>query len=49
LVEDQKKFVGILKRVSNNSVVILVDKKEIEISDHVISKAKLAGHQNGEQ
>ena len=49
LIEDQKKFVGILKRVNNNSVVILVDKKEIEISDHVISKAKLAGHQNGEQ
>ena len=49
LIEDQKKFVGILEKVNNNSVVILVDKKEIEISDHVISKAKLAGHQNGEQ
>jgi len=49
LIEDQKKFVGILEKVNNNSVVILVDKKEIEISDHVISKAKLAGHQNGER
>ncbi len=49
LIENQKKFIGILEIVNDDSVVILIDKKQIEISDHVISKAKLAGHQNGEQ
>ncbi len=48
-VENQKKFVGILETVHDDSVIILVDKKRVEISDHVIRKAKLAGHQNGEQ
>jgi ribosome maturation factor RimP len=49
LIENQKKFIGILEKVNDDSVTILTDKKTIEISDHVISKAKLAGHQNGEQ
>lgn len=49
LIEDKKKFVGILETVNDDSVMMLVDKKEIEISDHVISRAKLTGHQNGEQ
>ena len=49
LIENQKKFIGILEIVNDDSVVILIDKKKIEISDHLISKAKLAGHQNGEQ
>ncbi len=49
LIENQKKFVGILETINDDSVVILMDKKTIEISDHVISRAKLAGHQNGEQ
>jgi len=48
LIENQKKFIGILEIVNDDSVVILIDKKRVEISDHVISKAKLAGHQNGE-
>ncbi len=49
LVENQKKFIGILEIVNDDSVVILMDKKRVEISDHVISKARLAGHQNGEE
>ncbi len=49
LIENQKKFNGILEIVNDDSVVILIDKKRVEISDHVISKAKLAGHQNGEE
>ena len=49
LIENQKKFIGILEIVNDDSVVILIDKKRVEISDHVISKAKLAGHQNGEE
>jgi ribosome maturation factor RimP len=49
LIEDQKKFVGILETVNDDSVIMLVDKKEIEISDHVIRRAKLADHQNGER
>ncbi len=49
LIENQKKFTGILEQVYNGSVVISIDRKKLEISDHVISRAKLAGHQNGEQ
>jgi ribosome maturation factor RimP len=48
LIENQKKFVGILETVNDDSIMILVDKKKIDISDHVISRAKLADHQNGE-
>ena len=44
LIENQKKFIGILETVNDDSVVISVDKRQIEISDHVISRAKLAGH-----
>jgi len=43
LVENQKKFTGILEIINDDSVVIAVDGKNIEISDHVISKAMLAG------
>ena len=49
VIENQKKFIGILEIVNDDSVVILIDKKRVEISDHVISRAKLAGHQNGEE
>jgi ribosome maturation factor RimP len=49
LIENQKKFIGMLEIVNDDSVIISVDKKQIEIPDHEISKAKLAGHQNGEQ
>lgn len=43
LIEDQKKFTGILEIINDDSVVIAVDGKRVEISDHVISKAMLAG------
>ncbi|MCP4669745.1 MAG: ribosome maturation factor RimP [Desulfobacula sp.] len=49
LIENQKKFIGILEIVNDDSVTIKINKKTIEISDHLISKAKLAGQQNGEQ
>ena len=44
LIENQKKFTGILEIINDDSVVIAVDGKRVEISDHVISKAMLAGH-----
>ena len=44
LIEEKRKFIGILETVDDDSVVISVDDKQIEISDNVISKAKLAGH-----
>lgn len=43
LIENQKKFTGILEVINDDSVVIAVDGTKIEISDHVISKAILAG------
>jgi len=43
LIENQKKFTGILEIINDDSVVIAVDGKRVEISDHVISKAMLAG------
>ncbi len=43
LIENQKKFTGILEIINDDSVVIAVDGKKVEISDHVISKAMLAG------
>lgn len=43
LIENRKKFTGILQIVNNDSVVIEVDGKSVEIKDHAISKAMLAG------
>ena len=43
LIENQKKFIGILEIINDDSVVIAIDGKRVEISDHVISKAILAG------
>ena len=43
LIENQKKFTGILEIINDDSVVIAVDGRRVEISDHVISKAILAG------
>jgi len=43
LIENQKNFTGILEIINDDSVVIAIDGKRVEISDHVISKAILAG------
>jgi ribosome maturation factor RimP len=43
LIEDKKKFTGILEIINDDSVVIAVDGKMVEIKDHAISKARLAG------
>jgi ribosome maturation factor RimP len=43
LIEDKKKFTGILEIINDDSVVIAVDGKMVEIKDHAISKAILAG------
>jgi len=43
LIENKKKFTGILEIINDDSVVIAVDGKKVEIFDHVISKAILAG------
>ena len=43
LIENKKKFTGILEIINDDSVVIAVDGKRVEISDHAISKAILAG------
>jgi len=43
LVEGQKKFIGILEKTNNDSIVIAIDGKKVEIADLMISKAKLAG------
>ncbi|MCP3874933.1 MAG: ribosome maturation factor RimP [Desulfobacteraceae bacterium] len=43
LVENKKKFTGILELINDDSVVISVDGKKVEISDHLIRKARLAG------
>jgi len=42
-VEGQKKFTGILDKTNDDSVVIAVDGKKVEIADLMISKAMLAG------
>ena len=42
-IENRKKFTGILEKINDDSVVIAVDGKTVEISDHAISKAILAG------
>lgn len=42
-LNNQKNFIGILKEVNNDSVVIAFDGKEVEIKDEQISKAILAG------
>ena len=43
LIENKKKFTGILETVNDDAVVIAVYGKRIEISDQLISKAILAG------
>ena len=43
LIENRKKFTGILETINDDSVVIAVDGKKVEIFDHAISKAILAG------
>ena len=43
LIEDKKKFTGILETVNNDSVVIAVDGKQIDIRYREIGKAILAG------
>ena len=42
-IGDKRKFTGILEMVNNDSVVIDSDGDRIEISDHLIHKARLAG------
>jgi ribosome maturation factor RimP len=43
LIENRRKFTGILEMINDDSVVIAVDGRSVEISDHVICKAILAG------
>lgn len=43
LVEGQKKFTGILEKTNDDSVVIAIDGKKVEIADLMISNARLAG------
>ena len=43
LIENKKKFTGILEIINDDSVVIAVDGEKVEIKDHAISKAILAG------
>ena len=43
LIENRKKFTGILEIINDDSVVIAVDGKKVEIKDYAISKAILAG------
>lgn len=43
LIENQKKFTGILETINDDSVVIAVDGRKVEIKDNAISKAILAG------
>jgi ribosome maturation factor RimP len=43
-IEDRKKFTGILEKINDDSVVIGVDGKNVEIADLMIRKATLAGH-----
>ncbi len=43
MIEDRRKFTGILEIINDDSVVIAVDGKRVEIKDHAISKAILAG------
>jgi ribosome maturation factor RimP len=42
-IEGQKKFTGVLDKTNDDSVVIAVDGKKVEIADLMISKAMLAG------
>jgi len=43
LIENKKKFTGILEIINDDSVVIAVDGKKVEIKDQAIRKAILAG------
>lgn len=43
LIDDKKKFTGVLEKINDDSVVVAVDGKLIEIKDYLISRAMLAG------
>jgi ribosome maturation factor RimP len=43
LIDNKKKFTGILETINENSVVVAVDEEMVEIMDHLITKAILAG------
>ncbi|PIE61716.1 MAG: ribosome maturation factor RimP [Desulfobacterales bacterium] len=43
LVDGQKKYTGILEKTNNDSVIIAVDGKHLEIDGMMITKAMLAG------
>ncbi len=43
VISDKKKFTGILEMINDDSVVLDVDGSRVEISDHLIHKARLAG------
>ena len=42
-IEGQKKFTGVLEKINDDSVIIAVDGKKVEIADLMISKAMLSG------
>ena len=42
-VGDKKKFTGVIEIINDESVVIAVDGKPVEIADHLVSRANLAG------
>jgi ribosome maturation factor RimP len=42
-IDNRRKFTGTLETINDDSVVIAVDGKQVEISDQAISKAILAG------
>lgn len=44
MVNNRKKFTGTLETINDDSIAINVDGERIEISDHLIRKANLAGH-----
>ncbi|WP_457551617.1 ribosome maturation factor RimP [Desulfobacula sp.] len=43
LIDNKKKFTGILEIINDDSVIIAVDGQKVEIKDNAISKAILAG------
>lgn len=43
MVNNRKKFTGTLEMINDDSIIMDVDGERIEISDHMIRKANLAG------
>ena len=43
MIEGRKKFTGILEKINDDSVVIALDGRLVEISDQLIFRARLAG------